>query len=86
MGVNGIFALPYISYPSGFSHSGQYADENVIDFVVTFYRGTIISGLKPTTWTVISSHLINAYTVSSTINAKASFINYYLGTTQGNNG
>lgn len=65
---NGVISMRRVTFPTGY-HAPLYADTNVLDFVITFINGG----------TVISSTLINAYTVEATplTNIKAAYINYY---------
>lgn len=49
---NGVISMRRVTFPTGY-HSPLYADHNTLDFVITFLNGG----------TVVSSTLINAYTV-----------------------
>lgn len=57
--------------------------------MVNFWVGDITTiGVKPTSWTLVSSHLINAYTVDAfqPTGIQLSLVNYYMGVGEGNQG
>jgi hypothetical protein len=88
-GSSGILALPNIRFREDFKHSSLYADETLLDFVVNFYRGDLsVTNDKPVSYTLVTSHLINAYTLNNypPLNLKISMVNYYMGNTKGNLG
>lgn len=57
----------------------MYADQYILDFVVSFSYTTIDASGNLGSFTIKSSALINAYTLSSTYltNVKVSYVNYY---------
>jgi hypothetical protein len=54
--AGGVFAMRQVNFPAGYQ-SSLYADSQVLDFVVQIFEGT----------TLVSSQLINAFTVQPTV-------------------
>lgn len=63
-----VMSMRKVTFPTGY-HSSLYADENLLDFVISFRNNG----------NVVSTGLINAYTIAGTTmkNIKASYVNYY---------
>ncbi|CAD8157594.1 unnamed protein product [Paramecium octaurelia] len=78
-GQQGVIGIP-VTFSTNFVQSSQYADEQLLDFIVNFYKVDSSGQNK------ISQHLINAYTISRVNDLQVSFVNYYMGTTVGNDG
>lgn len=64
----GVVSMRRVVFPTGY-HSSLYADQNLLDFVISFYHGS----------TMMSATLINAYTIEAVkmANIKYSYVNYY---------
>lgn len=64
----GMVSMRRVTFPTGY-HSQLYADDNLLDFVVSFYHNS----------NMVSATLINAYTIKATrmANIKYSYVNYY---------
>jgi len=55
LGSSGVIALPQITWMKGFTHSSMYADDKLLDFVVSFYVGSVtLAGAKPPAYNLVT--------------------------------